>query len=130
MPKNKIFISSIIAGIIGAILIFILVDLNLNLGFLTGYLFIITASVSILLAHRIYKKLSALPSSYWKRVLVGTITYIIFAVCYTLRQILRNQYQLYERLSDYFPIVLFHISFALILSLILSIRISRNITTT
>lgn len=130
MPKSKIFISSLISGIIGAILIFIMVDLNLNLGFLTGYLFIITAIVSIISAHSIYHKLSLVSSSYWKRVLVGIITYIIFAVFYTLRQILRNQYQLYERLSDYFPILLFHISFALILSLILSIRISRNITTT
>jgi hypothetical protein len=129
MQKNKILLCSLIAGLFGTILIFILVYLDLNLGFLTGYLFIITAILSILLGHSLYKRSSVYPSSYWKRVLVGMTTYIIIALLYTLRQILRDQYRTYEGFSDYFAVILFHISFAVILSLLLSIRISRNTIT-
>ena len=128
MMRNKIVLCSLIAGLFGTILIFFLVYLDLNLGFLTGYLFIITAIVSILLGHKLFKRSSSFPTSYWKRVLVGITTYIIIALLYTLRQIFRNQYRTDEGFSDYFPVILFHISFAAILSLILSIRITRNIT--
>ena len=125
--RNKVLFCSLIAGLSGTILIFILLYLDLNLGFLTGYLFIIIAITSILLGHRLYKKSSLLPTSYWKRVLIGVVTYIVITLLYTLRQILRNQYKTYEGFSDYFPVILFHISFAAILSLIFSIRISSFI---